>query len=266
MVQDIAHKSLTMLDASAVYDAAASDLPRAAREKAPEGRVTFRFENDRPDVPTIMEGAELWAGWQSGGTWLSTPRPFGGFITQQAGSAVGPTHIIECTVSSYQFLLGRCTVIGWPSCEDRITPPLGELPGAYPPGWSVKDWLVGSTGEGRPYEGVVRAYLPNLLYDGVADVFDTLIFDIASRPGTPNPDYPTSGWWSFTTLDKILQDLVGGVRAWWPAVEPVYWLEAAANGPSVTPRFRFVDKKDTSSGGVKGHWTTAPGTGDLWIG
>jgi hypothetical protein len=261
MVQDVANGSLEMRDATSVYDAKASTLPRAAREKAPEGKAVFRFPNDQANVPDIREGAEVWAGWVSGDVFLSALRPFGGFITQIAGSATGATHIMECTVSSYQRLLDAATIIGWPTGEANGVPTEG-----YPGGWSVGDWLRGATSAGRPFDGVVRAYLPNVLYDGVADLFDTLIWTDDNKPGTPDPDFPFVGQWGFTQLSKVLGDFVGGVRAVWPAIEPVYWLEAAAAGSSIVPRFQFVDKRATGGGGIKGHWTVTPGAGDLWIG
>lgn len=241
-----------MIEASTVYDAEQSTLPRAARERATTATAHFKFPNDELNVPIIKEGAELWAGWvnDSSGDFLPMPRPFGGFIMEVEGYAVGPTHHIHCTLSSYGILFQRATIIGWPTGEDATGLPTA----GYPGGLSVADWV----------NDVVSTYLPGVDTTGIDAVFGTLIWTETNKPGTPDPDFPFPGHWGFTTLDKVLQDLVGGTRAVWPGVEPIYWLEAIGNGPHVIARLRWIDKTDTS-GAVKAAFHTDPGPGESWI-
>lgn len=241
-----------MLDASLQFDAEQSILPRAARERATEATIHFKFPQDEANVPVIKEGAEIWAGWvnDSSGDFLPMPRPFGGFIMQSEGYAVGPTHHIHCTVSSYSILLQKGTIIGWPTGED----PTGLPTAGWASGYSVAEWV----------NDLVSQYLPGVDTTGIDSVFDTLIWTSTNMPGTPDPEWPFLGLWAFTTVDKVLQDLVGGVRAVWPDVEPIYWLEAIGNGPHVIARFRWVDKRGAGTA-VKATFSTDPTTGELWI-
>lgn len=251
---------VTMGDASAIYSARDSHLAESARDKATESTAHFMFPVDAPDLPNIREGAEIWAGWTEDGTFLSDPAPFGGFIMQQEGWAVGDTHHIACTVSSYNILLSRASVIGWPT---------GDTPGAVPergmpPDLPVTDWLVGSGIAGLDVDGIVRTCLPNLDYTGIDPTYGLRIFTAQTLPGNPDPDFPIVGQWSFTTLDKVLQDIMGAIRIVWPFIEPVYWLEAAAWGDAVRPRFRLIDNADLT-GALRGRFTVAPASGEYGI-
>lgn len=250
---------LAMLEATAQFDAAASNLPRAARERATEGVAHFKFPQDEIGVPDIREGAELWAGWvnDTTGDFLPMPRPFGGFIMQSEGSAVGPTHHIHCTLSSYGILLQKATVIGWPTGETLTAIPTAGFPG----GFAVSDWLAGG---GGGYAGLLPTYLPGMDTTGIDPMFGTLIWTELNKPGTPDPDVPFKGQWAFTTVDEVLQDLMGGVRAVWPGIQPIYWVEAIGNGTQVVARFRLIDR-EAGSGVVKATFSTDPVDGELYI-
>lgn len=252
--------SLTMVDVTAFYQDKGSNLAEAARDKATEATAIFWLDVGAPGTPDIREFAEIWAGWVDNGSgdFLSDPRPFGGYIMVSVGSASGALHIITCTISSYTILLPRRSVIGWPTGDDATGIPTAGV-GA---GYSVGDWFKSNAGLNSGYSGVIRTHFPNMDYSGVDAVFDTLIFTAGTRPGNPDPDYPFSGCWSFTNVESVVQDIIGAVRKVWPGMEPVYWVEAVADGAVVRPRFRLIDNADTS-GTVRGAFSTSATTGEF---
>ena len=237
------------------WDANASTLQRMARETDSPSPVRMVFDFAAPGVPAIREMMQVWAGWKQGNTWLQGPDPpFLGVLTQLEGGGAA-VHTITGQVNSLQFLNTRATVIGWPTGEADGLPTAG-----YPADYSVTNWLVGTD----PYPGVVRAYVANALYDGVDSYFDSLILDATAIPGG-NTD-ALVGQWGFTTLDAILQDLVGVARYVaardGTLIEPVYWWETAAQGSILRPRFRFIDANATT-GTVAAVFSVAPQPGEL---
>lgn len=260
MVQDVLNRSLAMLDASLQYEDTGSDVKEAARDRAVEYHVHFQFPQDAPNVPDIREGAELWAGWQADGVWMPGEVAMG-FIMQSEGSMIGSTHHIHTTVVGPNVLFSRCSVKGWPTGGGASGIPTGGI-GA---GYSVAAWLTANGSLTNGASGVVRTKLPGCDYSGVDPSFTSRIFTAQTRPGNADPDYPFIGCWSFTTLEKVLQDIAGAVRTVWPAVKPVYWLEAATDGSSIFPRFVFRDDADTS-GPIRGRFSTNPAAGEFRIG
>jgi hypothetical protein len=179
-----------------------------------------------------------------------------GFLTQLEGGGAA-VHTISGQVNSLQFLNTRATVIGWPTGESDGLPTAG-----YPPDYSVTNWLVGTA----PYPGVVRSYVANALYDGVDPAFDSLVLDATAIPGG-NTD-ALVGQWGFTTLDAILQDIVGVARYVAARdgnlIEPVYFWETVAQGSVLRPRFRFIDINDTT-GTLKATFSVSPAAGEFYM-
>jgi hypothetical protein len=244
------------------YDANASTIQRLAREQETASPVRLIFDFAAAGVPPIRELMQFWAGWiDESDHWLQTPDPpFLGFIVQLEGGGAA-THTISAQVQSMQWLLSRATVIGWPTGESDGIPTAG-----YPPDASVTDWLVGSTGAGAAYDGVVRTYIPNALYDGVDPYFDTLLLDATAIPGGNTE--ALVGQWGFKTLDAILQDLVGvaryvAARDTGLLIEPVYFWQTVAEGAVLRPRFRWIDANDTASKTVKATFSVTPAPGEF---
>jgi hypothetical protein len=239
------------------WDSNASTLQRMAREQDTASPVRLVFDFAATGVPEIHELMQLWAGWKDGNTWLQGPDPpFMGFLTQLEGGGAA-VHTISGQVNSLQFLNTRATVIGWPTGESDGLPTAG-----YPPDYSVTNWLVGTA----PYPGVVRSYVANALYDGVDPAFDSLVLDATAIPGG-NTD-ALVGQWGFTTLDAILQDLVGVARyvaaRAGNLIEPVYFWETVAQGSVLRPRFRFIDINDTT-GTLKATFSVSPAAGEFYM-
>jgi hypothetical protein len=247
---------LSMIDVSAIYDDAKSDAKESARDGATESTLHFRFQKDTPDLPDIREGAEAWWGWQTGGTWQAD-HVNGGFIMVSRGTLTGDTHEIDSKVSSFDLLLTRRGFKGWPTGNDATGIPTG---GIIPP-VSVLDLLVANGTLTGGASGIIRAMLPGLDYSGVAPAFASLLFTAADLPSTSDPDFPYLGQWSFTTVDKVLPDIAGAIRKVWPAVRPVWWVEAAAFGSEIRPRFVFRDNADTG-GTLRGRFALTAGSGD----
>jgi hypothetical protein len=239
------------------WDANVSTLQRMAREQDVSSPVRLIFDFNAPDVPEIHELMQLWAGWIDGTAYLQAPDPpFMGFLTQLEGGGAA-VHTISGQVNSLQFLNTRATVIGWPTGESDGLPTAG-----YPPDYSVTNWLVGTA----PYPGVVRSYVANALYDGVDPAFDSLVLDATAIPGG-NTD-ALVGQWGFTTLDAILQDIVGVARYVAARdgnlIEPVYFWETVAQGSALRPRFRFIDINDTT-GTLKATFSVSPAAGEFYM-
>jgi hypothetical protein len=239
------------------WDANVSTLQRMAREQDVSSPVRLIFDFNASDVPEIHELMQLWAGWVDGTAYLQGPDPpFMGFLTQLEGGGAA-VHTISGQVNSLQFLNTRATVIGWPTGESDGLPTAG-----YPPDYSVTNWLVGTA----PYPGVVRSYVANALYDGVDPAFDSLVLDATAIPGG-NTD-ALVGQWGFTTLDAILQDLVGVARYVAARdgnlIEPVYFWETVAQGSVLRPRFRFIDINDTT-GTLKATFSVSPAAGEFYM-
>jgi hypothetical protein len=242
------------------WDSNASTLQRMAREADTASPVRLVFDFADGTVPEIRELMQLWAGWQDGGVWQQTPDPpFMGFLTQLEGGGAA-VHTLGGQVNSLQFLNTRATVIGWPTGESDGLPTAG-----YPPDHSVTDWLVGDTGSGAPYDGVVRSYVANALYDGVDSAFDSLILDATAIPGGNTE--ALVGQWGFTTLDAILQDLVGVARyvaaQTGDLIEPVYFWQTVADGAVLRPRFRFIDTNATAGKTVVATFSISPAAGEI---
>jgi hypothetical protein len=221
-------------------------------------RLIFDFADG--SVPTIRELMQLWAGWMDGGVWQQTPDPpFMGFLTQLEGGGAA-THTISGQVNTLQFLNTRATVIGWPTGESDGIPTAG-----YPPDASVTAWLVGSVAGGDAYDGVVRSYVANALYDGVDPAFDSLILDATAIPGGNTE--ALVGQWGFTTLDAILQDIVGVARyvaaQAGDLIEPVYFWQTVADGAVLRPRFRFIDTNATAGKPVVATFSVSPAAGEI---
>lgn len=254
-VQDLG--GLTMIDVSSIYDDAASDVKESARDRAAEFIVHFRFQKDTPGLPDIREGAEIWITWIADGVMMADHCQ-GGFIMQSRGTLVGDVHHIHCTCSTYNVLLTRRCFKGWPTGNDATGLPTGGI-GA---GYSVTDWLVSNGGLTGGASGIIRAMLPNLDYTGVAAAYTSLIIPASAIPGTSDPDFPYVGQWSFKTVDTVITDIAGSIRKTWPAVRPVWWVEATTDGTNVIPKFIFRDDADLS-GSIKGRFALAAGTGDF---
>jgi len=241
------------------YDANASTLQRMARDQETASTVRIVFDFAAPGVPPIHEWQQIWCGWREGGTWLQGPDPpFLGFLVQLEGGGAA-THTITAQVQTMAYLMSRATVIGWPTGETDGIPTAG-----YPADYSVANWLVGTT----PYPGVLRVYCGPALFDGIDPYFESLILDATAIPGGNTE--ALVGQWGFTTLEAILQDLVGvaryvAARDAGALIEPVYWWQTVAQGRTLRPRFRLIDANDTASKPVKAVFSVAPAAGEFYI-
>jgi hypothetical protein len=241
------------------WDANASTLQRMAREQDAASPIRLTFDFNAPDVPPIREWMQIWAGWKEGSAWLQGPDPpFLGFIVQLEGSGAAG-HVITGQVQTMQYLMARATVVGWPTGESDGIPTAG-----YGANYSVANWLVGTS----PYPGVVRAYIPNALYDGVDPYFESLVLDATAIPGGNTE--ALVGQWGFGTLETILQDIVGvaryvAARDDGLLIEPLSWWRTVVQGSTLRPQFRFIDANDTDSKPIKGVFSISPAAGEFYM-
>lgn len=235
----------------AAIDMANSVFHPTTSPKPSPSRVRLSFPMATPDL-NIRELMEVWAGWKDeSGRWVNDPLPFGGYIVGLKETVYGGEKQMDLSLVDYGILLQKTPILGWPVIEGGA---FGAMYG-YPVDYSVRDWLIGSESEGRPYNGLVNAHLGNgTNFGGVDPIFDTILLHEETLPGIIDVipgQHALRGHFGFQTLDSAVsamadvsyfaynRDYSGG-----PQLTVGYWMSALAVGYIIVPRFNFSNIAD----------------------
>lgn len=245
-------------------DMLASSFQPTTSPKPTSSHLTLSFPTATPNLH-ITEMMEVWAGWRDDVTdvWSNVdpngdPAPvYGGYIVDIDSETVeGGEKVFSLTLNDYGILLKKNDVLGWPTFVVEYPTTSGGI--GYPAGYSVADWLIGYTGTGAPYNGVVRAHLgAGTRYDGVDPLFSTIIIEPDTLPGYLSPIPSVGAIYGYfggggTTVDSVVQEIakcaVFTYYKNYSGAELVlgYWMGAAigSDDTRVVPRFFFANTAD----------------------
>lgn len=233
--------------------------------KSTSSTLVLTFPQDTPNL-NIRELMEVWAGWRDSATgiWSEVDNaghpapPFGGYILSQKARLDGNEKQFQCTLTDYNYDLRTTLIRGWPNFVNNANPASWQQ---YPPGYSLRDWLVGRTSEGKPFDGVLVAAPDGLgngvRFDAIDPIYRQIIFNADTLPGTVDviPGAGNiQGYYGFLTLDKIIQALVDMAlityAKYFPSgadLVPGYWMGAAIDGTRLVPQFHLINQADQTA-------------------
>jgi hypothetical protein len=222
-------------------------------DKPARSNMFISFPRDTPDI-VVKEKREVWAGWVDPTTneWISVW--FGGYIQRMDGYTIGGEHVFECDLGDYGILLGTTQVIGWPS--DWSIPGLIGMA----PGYSVAQWLFG-VGD-APNVGIWYEYF-QIVTHNYDTIFDDIIMDEQHLPGNSEV---AEGQWGWTTVKKVLDDLMDMAKYIESGVKIVYYVRAVPSpfdATAVCPSLHIMDKNQART--PRARFSTNPAEGEYWM-
>lgn len=154
------------------------------RERMLVCSLPYRDTQTMPFQPRAR--MKVWYGWRDAGDWDDDDELFVGYIQDIDKSMEGGEIVYTLYVADADLLLDTTTVRGFPPGSDPLytdefgTPHIREyhipptasdpLVGGYPSLYTPADWIVGLASLGKPFDGLLPTFLPDVIIPDIADV------------------------------------------------------------------------------------------------
>jgi hypothetical protein len=241
----------TDLTALRVVNAKYWSFQPTAEDQDKPSSFRVRHRADLTPALDLSEGYRWAAGWRNraSGVWNASREVYGGYVQTLSNTGQGRLKALVHNCTGFNGLFRRTRVRSWPDPNDFFA--------LYPLERSARDWLIGSTADGAPYDGVLRQVLAGYDIDwtGVDPEFESVIFGLAPDgllyvPGKSVSESPARGRsYRYLMLNEVMDDMLEAIRLRAPAMDPVAWFEPVVspfNPTEIIPRFRLRDRNNES--------------------
>lgn len=232
----------TDLSALRVCNLKYAEFQPVADDKDKPSKIRVRHKADMPGLD-LSEGYRWAAGWRDRDSkvWDNTREVYAGYVQKQTGRATGQLKIIDQDLTGFNCLTTRSKL-------DRTWPDPEDYQALYPLYYSMRDWLIGTRDEGKPYDGIMRQVLGGYAIDwsGVDPFCDRIIFDEAVAPGAMITEAPQRGRaFGFMMLNAVIEEILEAARFIDLSIDPVAYFDCVVNPNNPTeiiPRFCVKDR------------------------